>query len=189
MTTETDPTTRRPPARSRRVRTAAAGAALAVAALAVGAALPVGSASASTARSTTVAVTKTSRGSLGTVLVTGSGATLYRYTPDRPNTPTCTGACASAWPPLLLPKGVTTVHGGAGLTGLGSVRLADGRRQVTYQRTPLYTYAGDSGTSANGQGVEGIWFVVHPTGAAPGATSTHTTATTAAPSKSYGSGY
>ena len=181
MPNHPDRTIRRPPAVRRRLRTVAAGTALAVAALA---ALPAGTASASTARSSAVAVTKTSRGSLGTVLVTGSCATLYRYTPDRPNTPTCTGACASAWPPLLLPKGVTTVHGGAGLTGLGSVRLADGRRQVTYQRTPLYTYAGDSGTSANGQGVEGTWFVVHPAGAAA-----HTTATTAAPSKSYGNGY
>ena len=53
--------------------------------------------------------------------------------------------------------------------------LPDGRRQLTYNRTPLYTFADDHGTSVNGQGIGGVWFVVHPT------TSTHTATPAAAP--------
>jgi len=128
-----------------------------------------------------------SRGTFGTILVTASGATLYRYTPDKPNMPTCTGSCAMAWPPDLLPAGSTSIPSG-GLTGLGSVMLSDGRRQLTYNRTPLYTFADDSETSVNGQGIGGVWFVVHPT------TSTHTATRAAAPTapaapSSSGGGY
>ena len=53
-----------------------------------------------------------SRGTFGTILVTASGATLYRYTPDKPNMPTCTGSCAMAWPPDLLPAGSTSIPSG-----------------------------------------------------------------------------
>ena len=42
---------------------------------------------------------------VGTVLATSSGLTLYRYTVDPAGKATCTGACAKAWPPLLLSKG------------------------------------------------------------------------------------
>ena len=45
--------------------------------------------------------------SLGTVLASASGQTLYHYTSDPVGKVTCTGACAKVWPPLLLPKGVT----------------------------------------------------------------------------------
>jgi predicted lipoprotein with Yx(FWY)xxD motif len=131
-----------------------------------------------------------SRGTFGTILVTASGATLYRYTPDKPNMPTCTGSCAMAWPPDLLPAGSTSVPSG-GLTGLGSVMLPDGRRQLTYNRTPLYTFADDSGTSVNGQGIGGVWFVVHPTtttGTATRAAAPTAPTTPAAPSSS-GGGY
>jgi predicted lipoprotein with Yx(FWY)xxD motif len=128
-----------------------------------------------------------SRGTFGTILVTASGATLYRYTPDKPNMPTCTGSCAMAWPPDLLPAGSTSIPSG-GLTGLGSVMLPDGGRQLTYNRTPLYTFADDSGTSVNGQGIGGVWFVVHPTTTTHSATRAVAPAAPAAPSSS-GGGY
>jgi predicted lipoprotein with Yx(FWY)xxD motif len=128
-----------------------------------------------------------SRGTFGTVLVTASGATLYRYTPDKPNMPTCMGSCAMAWPPDLLPTGSTSTPP-AGLTGLGSVMLPDGRRQLTYNRTPLYTFADDHGTSVNGQGIGGVWFVVHPSSSIH--TATRTTAPVTPPaSSSSGGGY
>jgi predicted lipoprotein with Yx(FWY)xxD motif len=106
------------------------------------------------------AVTAAPRGSFGDILVTGSGATLYRYDADKPNMPTCTGSCAMAWPPLLLPAGTTSVKAGAGLSGVGTVTLSDGSRQVTYHQMPLYTFASDSGTSVNGQGVGGFFVVL-----------------------------
>jgi predicted lipoprotein with Yx(FWY)xxD motif len=138
------------------------------------------------------AVTATTRGSFGDILVSGSGATLYRYDADKPNMPTCTGSCATAWPPLLLPVGTTSVKAGAGLSGVGSVMLSDGRSQVTYNQMPLYTFASDSGTSVNGQGVGGF-FVVHPTSTssatAKTATTPKSTPTTTAPTTSSGGGY
>jgi predicted lipoprotein with Yx(FWY)xxD motif len=132
-------------------------------------------------------VEATGRGTFGTILVTASGASLYRYTPDKPNMPTCTGSCAMAWPPDLLPAGSTSIPSGS-LTGLGSVMLPDGRRQLTYNRTPLYTFADDSGTSVNGQGIGGVWFVVHPTSSTRTATPATAPTAPAGPSSS-GGGY
>ena len=131
------------------------------------------------------------RSSFGNILVTDSGATLYRYTPDKPNTPTCTGSCAVAWPPDLLPAGTKSVPAG-GLAGLSSVMLPDGRRQLTYNRTPLYTFADDSGTSVNGQGIGGVWFVVHPAttaGKTTGTSATPAASTSSASHSSSGGGY
>jgi predicted lipoprotein with Yx(FWY)xxD motif len=138
------------------------------------------------------AVTAVTRGSFGDILISGSGATLYRYDADKPNMPTCTGSCATAWPPLLLPVGTNSAKAGAGLTGVGSVMLSDGRSQVTYNQMPLYTFASDSGTSVDGQGVGGF-FVVHPThtssATAKTTTTPKTTAPTTAPTTSSGGGY
>ncbi len=90
-------------------------------------------------------VSAASRGSLGEVLVDGQdGATLYRYTPDGTGTPTCTGGCATTWPPLTVPAGTTTVTSGAGVPSgaLGTVSRSDGSLQVTFRGMPLYRYAG-----------------------------------------------
>lgn len=126
---------------------------------------------------TTAVVSASSRGSLGVVLTAGeNGPTLYRYTPDGTGKATCTGACATAWPPLTVPAGTTTVAAGAGVSAadLGTVTRPDGTLQVAYKGMPLYRYAGDSNpTDTNGQGVGGIWFVVNPAGQ-PGTATTAT---------------
>ena len=93
---------------------------------------------------------------------------------------TCTGGCASLWPPLTVPAGTTAPKGGPGVGKLGTTAAAHGVRVVTYHGMPLYRYAPDSGTSTQGQGIGGIWFVVHPSSAA---TTTPTTAK--APSSGY----
>jgi hypothetical protein len=62
--------------------------------------------------------------------------------------------------------------------------VSDGRRQLTYNRMPLYTFSDDSGTSVNGQGIGGVWFVVHPTASTKTTTTTKTTKTPAAPTSS-----
>ena len=38
----------------------------------------------------------------GNILVDDHGMTLYRYTPDQPNSSTCYDGCARAWPPVLV---------------------------------------------------------------------------------------
>lgn len=110
-------------------------------------------------------------GKLGTVLVDGQGQTLYLFVPDARSKPTCTGGCASVWPPLTVSA---APKAGAGVEGslLGTVRDSDGKTQVTYGRWPLYTYVGDSGPgTAVGQGIDsfgGLWWAVAPTGAEAG---------------------
>jgi predicted lipoprotein with Yx(FWY)xxD motif len=101
-----------------------------------------------------------SHGSLGKILVTSSGMTVYIFTADSANKPTCTGGCASAWPPVTVAKGVKP-KGGPGVTGLGTVTIS-GKHQVTWNEHPLYTYALDTGPGVvNGNGVKegsGTWW-------------------------------
>jgi predicted lipoprotein with Yx(FWY)xxD motif len=127
------------------------------------------------------AVTKTVAGKKESVLVNGSGMTLYHYTKDSSGTVTCTGSCAKIWPPLTLPKGRSKTTGGSGVMGsFGTAsNPAGGSAVVTYNGWPLYTYSGDKSSSeANGQGLLGVWFVATPNlKAAP------------SPSSSSGSGY
>jgi predicted lipoprotein with Yx(FWY)xxD motif len=106
--------------------------------------------------------------------------TLYRLAGESAAKITCTGSCASAWPPLVVAKGAK-LRAGAGVASasLGTARRPDGRRQVTYAGVPLYRYAGDKKAGdAKGEGVGGMWFAVTPAGAAAPAPPAGTTATT-----------
>ncbi len=108
---------------------------------------------------------------LGTVLVDGQGLTLYMFVPDdQRGRSTCYKACASGWPPLRLPTGVTVpVAGGqAEPSLLGSTSRKDGGLQVTYNGWPLYIWVGDTQPGqATGQGIDslgGYWYVLSPKG-------------------------
>ena len=111
---------------------------------------------------------------VGTVLVDATGLTLYELDTESGGQIMCTGACRTAWPPLLLPAGVTTATPGTGVTGtLGTITRPDGGRQVTYDGRPLYLYSGDqSPGEANGQGLQGVWFAMTPSGPSGGGTPT-----------------
>jgi predicted lipoprotein with Yx(FWY)xxD motif len=128
----------------------------------------------------TVVVKAVTNAKLGKkVLATAAGLTLYRNTQEKSGHIKCTGGCASVWPPLTLPAGVTRATAGAGVTqaSLGKVKRPDGRWQVTYKRQPLYRYSADRrGGQANGQGIGGIWFAVGTS--APVSTGTTTSAAT-----------
>jgi predicted lipoprotein with Yx(FWY)xxD motif len=104
---------------------------------------------------------------LGSILADNQGRTLYRFDRDTRDTSNCSGGCAQNWPPLLLPSGDPT--GPAELPGkLATIARADGGRQVTYSGLPLYTYAQDTQPGdTKGEGVGGVWHVVHPTDTAP----------------------
>jgi predicted lipoprotein with Yx(FWY)xxD motif len=108
---------------------------------------------------------------LGTVLVDGQGFTLYLFVPDKQSgTSTCYGPCATAWPPLLLPAGKTVPEAGPGVTVslLGTTHRSDGTTEITYNKWPLYLWAGDSEPGqATGQGINnngGLWYVLSPQG-------------------------
>jgi predicted lipoprotein with Yx(FWY)xxD motif len=125
-----------------------------------------------TAAFATAAVSLTMKSSknaaLGTtIVVSASGKTLYRYRDDRQNTVKCNCACATTWPPLLVAAGKKPVAGtGVTAAKLGTVKRADGRTQVTYGGYALYLFAGDKAAGqVNGQGFEGEWHAVAPSGA------------------------
>ena len=96
--------------------------------------------------------------SLGKVLATSKGRTLYLYTSDTTNHSNCTGGCASAWPPLLT-KGKPVAGIGVKKSLLGTAKRGT-KLQVTYNGHPLYTYTGDSAAGqASGEGVGGFYVV------------------------------
>jgi predicted lipoprotein with Yx(FWY)xxD motif len=101
--------------------------------------------------------------SAGTILADGKDMTLYAFDKDKGGKPTCTGACATAWPPLLTTDKVTA---GSGINAawLGQTARSDGTKQVTYHGLPLYRYSKDMKPGdMNGQGVSafgGKWNVV-----------------------------
>jgi len=81
---------------------------------------------------------------IGTVLVTSSGRTIY--TPKTPAETTgnikCTGSCLSFWFPV---NASSANPAGSSLAGkLGTIRLASGKTQLTYNGRPLYTFRLDT---------------------------------------------
>jgi predicted lipoprotein with Yx(FWY)xxD motif len=110
---------------------------------------------------------KTRMSSIGTFLVDGQGRTLYLFEADKPNVSNCSGACLGLWPPLAA-KGKPTVSGGVSAAKLGIAKAPDGTMLVTYNRHPLYYYAGDqkpgdtTGQALNQFGAK--WYVVTPAG-------------------------
>jgi predicted lipoprotein with Yx(FWY)xxD motif len=86
------------------------------------------------------AILKTAKVGGVTVLTNAHGFTLYWFAPDTPARSACTGVCAGYWPPLT-----GTPSAGPGVTGqLGTIKRPGGTTQATYNRHPLYTYAGDT---------------------------------------------
>jgi predicted lipoprotein with Yx(FWY)xxD motif len=122
---------------------------------------------ASTTGTGKVVITMKSVKKYGDVLFDQQGLALYYDTQDKPPHFGCTGGCLTFWPPLVLPKGQKAAVTGKGVTGLGVVMnpklKPSGSMQVTWKGKPLYTYAADSKGTVNGQGIQGIWFVVHET--------------------------
>jgi len=104
---------------------------------------------------------KTETTRVGQVLASSGGLTLYYYSEDKPGSgkSVCTGACATAWPPLAAPvKAPAGVH----LPGkLGVITRPNGVKQVTLNGYPLYRYADDKAPGqAAGNGIEGYWHVI-----------------------------
>jgi predicted lipoprotein with Yx(FWY)xxD motif len=110
------------------------------------------------------AVVNVSSTLIGELLVDAQGHTLYVYSPDRKNTSTCYGQCASFWPPLLT-KARPVAGAGAKASLLGTTKRKDGTLQVTYAGHPLYRFAKDvDAGDLNGQDFEDVWHVIGPAG-------------------------
>ena len=124
-------------------------------------------------------------GGLGSIIVSAAGRTLYHDGHETAGHLKCVGACATTWPPLLIPAGAKPLAG-AGVPGalLGTITRPDGGGvQVTYRGMALYRYVHDTKAGeATGQGVDGIWHAITPAGTIDTKTppTTATTSTTPA---------
>jgi predicted lipoprotein with Yx(FWY)xxD motif len=121
------------------------------------------------AGSTASAVALTTKHSkFGTVLAAGpKRLTVYLFEGDKGSTSACSGACASAWPPVTT-SGAASAHGAAMSADLGTITRPDGTKQVTYKGHPLYYFSQDKDDGdAYGQGVKAFgaeWYVLAPSG-------------------------
>ena len=99
------------------------------------------------------------RSSLGWVLAEANGLVVYTYGGDtKGGHPTCTGSCAALWPAVT---GLPQAGPADTLPGtLGTVKMADGAKQITYDGYPLYTLKGAGALSTKGQGMGGMWHVI-----------------------------
>jgi predicted lipoprotein with Yx(FWY)xxD motif len=116
--------------------------------------------------------------SLGNVLVSSSGLTIYGLMKDTKSNSTCVGACAKVWPPVLVDKG-WTVASGLDRSLFSTILRTDGTRQLVAGKWPLYTFSGDTKPGdLNGEGSGGVWFAVGTMGklvkSAPSSATTNT---------------
>jgi predicted lipoprotein with Yx(FWY)xxD motif len=113
----------------------------------------------------TIAVSDNS--SLGKVLVDSKGRTVYLFQKDTGSMSTCSGACATDWPPVTT-TGKPTAGSGLTASMVGTTTRSDGTKQVTYNGHPLYNYVGDQKAGdTNGQGISAFgakWYAVSPAG-------------------------
>ncbi len=101
---------------------------------------------------------------LGSDLVNETGFTIYYFENDAPGngTSTCTGGCSEIWPPFYAEN--ITVPESLNAMDFTDAMRTDGMEQTAYKGWPLYLYSKDTKPGdANGQGVNGIWFVVNTT--------------------------
>ena len=113
------------------------------------------------------ATVSTARTGLGRIIVDGRGRTLYLFEKDRRGHSACFGNCAVYWPPALT-RGKPMARDGARQSLLGTIKRANGKRQVTYAGHPLYRFFQDTkrgqtkgeGSQAFGAG----WDALSPAG-------------------------
>jgi len=107
-------------------------------------------------------------GDLGKILVDSKGRTVYLFQKDTGSMSTCSGGCATEWPPVTT-TGRPTAGTGLAASMVGTTTRSDGTRQVTYDGHPLYLYVGDQKAGdTNGQGVSAFgakWYAQSLTGA------------------------
>ncbi|MGH2973780.1 MAG: COG4315 family predicted lipoprotein [Solirubrobacterales bacterium] len=116
---------------------------------------------------TAAVITSASATKVGRVLVDSKGFTVYDFHKDKGGKPSCYGACAKAWPPVVT-EGEPKAGEGAMASKLGTVERNDGTTQVTYAGHPLYAFVEDRKPGeANGNDVSAFgaeWYALQPSG-------------------------
>ena len=101
----------------------------------------------------------TLKGSAG--FVNNANRTVYVFDLDlqSPGQSSCSGQCAQNWPPLIAPSGSLP-------SPYASIVRQDGRKQLTYNGRPMYTFVDDTAAGqTNGDGLNafgGIWHIARP---------------------------
>jgi predicted lipoprotein with Yx(FWY)xxD motif len=103
---------------------------------------------------------------LGRILVDARGRTLYLFSEDVSGRSHCDASCTRVWPPALL-KGSLKLDPGLRGSKVTTLVRRDGTRQLVYNGHPLYSLTADTAPGqVSGQGFQGSWFVVSPSGRA-----------------------
>jgi predicted lipoprotein with Yx(FWY)xxD motif len=107
--------------------------------------------------------------SAGKILVNTRGYTVYAYSRDSNGKDACQNVsrCLVVWPPVTT-SGTPIAGPGVRQALLGTIKLKNGTKQVTYAGHPLYTYIGDTQpaetTYINLYQLGGYWPAVNATG-------------------------
>jgi predicted lipoprotein with Yx(FWY)xxD motif len=109
---------------------------------------------------------RTVSGRSQTIVITGQGQTVYALGGESLAKLKCISTqCLRTWRPITVRSASTKVVVAGGVPGQVSIlhRISSGQYQVMLNRHPLYTYSGDKGSSAKGQGINsygGTWHVI-----------------------------
>jgi predicted lipoprotein with Yx(FWY)xxD motif len=95
--------------------------------------------------------------SLGKVLTTDKGMTLYTFERDAAGKSNCNGQCAANWPPLMAQPDAQAVGKWTVVT------RDDGGKQWAYDSKPLYGWVRDTKPGdISGEGFNNVWRVARP---------------------------
>jgi predicted lipoprotein with Yx(FWY)xxD motif len=98
---------------------------------------------------------------IGKYLSDTEGKALYWFKKDSPGKSTCSGQCLEKWPlyyreTVAAPKDIKAGD-------FGTITREDGKKQTTFRGYPLYYWFNDKKAGDTyGQGVNKVWFVIHP---------------------------
>jgi predicted lipoprotein with Yx(FWY)xxD motif len=134
-----------------------------------GAPEPVVTTAATSALATVTGLFTVDSSTLGQIVVDGRGFVLYRSDRDsaRPTRSTCTGTCLKQWLPAMATGDLQIA--GIDRELVGRFTRPDGTVQLTLAGWPLYGFAEDRMPGdVNGQGSNGVWHVIAPSGGKAG---------------------
>jgi predicted lipoprotein with Yx(FWY)xxD motif len=93
--------------------------------------------------------------SIGQVMTTPEGSTVYAFDRDQAGRSNCYGDCARHWPPVLATSGAQPCK------RMSLVTRQDGQQQWAYDGRPLYTYGEDAmHGDVKGENAGNVWHVV-----------------------------
>jgi predicted lipoprotein with Yx(FWY)xxD motif len=146
-----------------------------------------GSPSVSLSQGSTSTVKLASVTGVGTVLVDGDNHVLYTPIQEADGKIRCTDSCLQAWPAVF----VASVPSVAGATGTFGTIDRDGKKQLTYNGAPVYTFAFDKGGEASGNnasdsfgGQNFNWRALSAAGTAPNSPGASSSSSSASPQAS-----